>query len=346
MRDGGTVSVLTARPVVRALEGRGLDPARALRAAALSREALASIEVRLPHENVARLWEAAAESADDPAFGVHVAEALPSGEYDVIDYVLSKAPTLGEGLASLTKYIRLIYDGSDIQLVVEPRHGRLVRRVAVPACQYDEFTMTLLTVRSRQASGVGWTPDFVAFQHVPASDGSELRRVFGCEIAVGASESELRFAAPILDLPQKGADSRLLAVLARYGDTLLASLPTQGDLPSRVASLITREITRTLPSLSSTAQALRMPERTLQRHLAAAGLTHSALVDDARRSLALKYIGDAGITIAEVGYLLQFSDATAFHRAFKRWTGETPTQYRQRLFEGRESAVGRAEQPR
>jgi AraC-like DNA-binding protein len=68
--------------------------------------------------------------------------------------------------------------------------------------------------------------------------------------------------------------------------------------PMRKApSLITRELTRTLPSLSSTAH--------------------------------------AGVTIAEVGYLLQFSDATAFHRAFKRWTGETPTQYRQRLFKGR-----------
>ena len=78
-----------------------------------------------------------------------------------------------------------------------------------------------------------------------------------------------------------------------------------------------------------------MSERTLQRQLAEHGITHSTLVDDIRRGLALKHIGDASVSITEIGYMLHFSDTTAFYRAFKRWTGESPRRYRERLLFGR-----------
>ena len=109
----GTVSVLTARPAVDALDERGIDVEPALRAAQLSREALASNENQLPHQSVQRLWEAAAEASHDRFFGVHVAEALPTGAYDLMDYLLSTAATVGEGLARLARYDRLIYDHAD-----------------------------------------------------------------------------------------------------------------------------------------------------------------------------------------------------------------------------------------
>jgi AraC-like DNA-binding protein len=77
---------------------------------------------------------------------------------------------------------------------------------------------------------------------------------------------------------------------------------------------------------------LRLSPRTLQRQLAQHGASYSALLDDVRRGLAMKYIGDAALSIGEIGYLLHFSDATAFHRAFRRWTGEAPVHYRSKLF--------------
>jgi AraC-like DNA-binding protein len=329
----GTVSVLAARPAVDALDKRGIDVEPALRAAQLSREALASNENRLPHQSVQRLWEAAAEAAHDRFFGVHVAEALPTGAYDLIDYLLSTAATVGEGLARLTHYVRLIYDHSDWKLVIEPRHVRLIRRVAAPAPQYDEFSLTLLLVRSRQSSGTHWTPERMIFQHERAGDDGELARVFACPIAFGAADTELRFAPSIMLLAHTRPDSRLLAILTRYADSLLTSLPSRGDLVASVSSTIARQMAKELPSLPSTAAAVRLPERTLQRRLAEKGASHSKLVDEVRRDLALKYLGDAGLSIGEIAYLLHFADSTALHRAFRRWTGEAPAQYRRRLFE-------------
>ena len=315
MKLSGTVSVLAARPVIDALAERGIEVEPTLLAAQLSREALASNENRLPHQSMLRLWETAAVAANDRSFGVHVAEALPTGAYDLFDYVLSAAATVGEGLARLTQYVRLI------------------RRVAAPAPQYDEFSLTLLLVRSRQSSGTQWTPEQMAFQHERSADNRELARVFACPILFGASETGMRFAPSILQLPHRRSDSRLLAILTRYADSLLSSLPSRGDLVASASSAIARQMAKALPSLASTAAAVHLPERTFQRRLAEYGASHSTLVGEVRRGLALKYIGDAGLSIGEIGYLLHFSDSTAFHRAFRRWTGEAPTRYRRRLFE-------------
>jgi AraC-like DNA-binding protein len=328
-----TISVLTARPAVDALNKRGIDVEPALRAARLSREALASNENRLPHQSVQRLWEAAAEAAHDRFFGVHVAEALPTGAYDLLDYLLSTSATVGEGLARLAHYARLIYDHADWKLVIEPGDVRLIRRLAAPTPQHDEFMLTLLLVRSRQSSGSHWRPERMIFQHEHSGDDGELARVFACPIAFGAAVTELRFAPSILQLPHTHPDSRLLAILTRYAESLLTSLPSRGDPVASVSSAIARQMAKELPALPSTAAAVHLPERTLQRRLAEKGVTHSTLVDEVRRDLALKYLGDARLSIGEIAYLLHFADSTALHRAFRRWTGEAPAQYRRRLFE-------------
>lgn len=333
-RAGGTVSVLAARAAIAACEARGIDTEPVLKAGRLSREALASIEYRLPYVNVLRLWEAAGNAANDPAFGVRVAEALPVGAYDVLDYLCAAAATIGEAIARFAEYVRLLHDHCDARLIVEPREARIViRRVSVPAPQYDDFSIALFLVRSRAAAGVPWTPSGIAVQHAASGDAAALSRLARCPIAFGAPHTEVRFERSILQLPQAHADSRLLDILTRYADSLLRALPSRGDLVAAVSSSIARQMGRGLPTLSSTAAEVRLPERTLQRRLAATGVSHAVLIDEVRRGLALKYVGDAALSLGEIAYLLHFSEPTSFCRAFKRWTAEGPSQYRRRLFE-------------
>ena len=327
-----TLSVVAARPAVAALRERGIDPGPALSAARLSPEALASIDNRLPHSAVRDLWEAAAQMAKDSAFGLHVAQTRPTGAFDLFDYLFSVSENVGEGLRRVMRYIRLLHDRSHFELVVEPKQARIVRRVPATAPQWDEFSLSLLLVRSRQATGVEWRPEHVVFQHERAVDDGEARRLFGCAVEFGAMQGEMRVAPSVLELPHTRKDPGLLELLGRQAESQLAALPPEGTLLTRVSSSIAQRIARQIPSLDDTATAVRLPTRTLQRALAAEGTSHSTLVDEVRRSLALKYIRDAGVTVGEIAYLLHFTDATAFHRAFRRWTGETPTQYRKRLF--------------
>lgn len=330
LESRGTVCVHAARLAVGALEERGIATDPVLRKAALTRDALSSIDARLPFENVSRLWEIAATEARDPSFGVHLAEALPLGGYDIIDYLFAASLTVRDGLERLAHYVRLLYDRSNLSLIVEPDVARMVRRVPVPAPQFDEFSMTLVVMRSRQASAIAWSPQAMTFQHERSHDDDALDRVLGCPVSFGAGETEMVFAPSILHLPHLHADSGLLAILTRYADTLLP--PSSNQIVALASSTIAHRIRAGLPSLSATASTLSTPVRTLQRRLAEYGTNYSRLLDQVRRDLALQYIGNASLSIAEIALILHFSDTTAFHRAFRRWTGQAPTQYRNLLF--------------
>src|SRR5262249_46770847 len=149
-------------------------------AAHLSRDAVRNLERRIPFASVRLLWEAAAGAAGDPAFGVHVAESLAFGSNDVFDYLAAASATLGEALTRLCQYLRILYDRSNLPLVPEPLPARLVRRVSVPATQYEEFLLSWLLLRTRQTTGVEWVPEKMAFQHERPAGEAVLASVFRC----------------------------------------------------------------------------------------------------------------------------------------------------------------------
>lgn len=336
--DGGTISIVAARPALDELGRRHIDPAPVLARAHLSQAALTAQEARFPYRAVVDLWEAASSAAGDPHFGAHVACSLPAGGFDVFDYIFSTAETVGEGLERALQYIRLVYDHSNVHLHVDSHRARLYRRNPGLSTQYNEFTLTLIVMRIRQSTGIDWTPERVRFEHAGADVGGELGRLFRCPVEYGASDTELVFDPEILAVRHARPDSRLLAILMRYADSLLSTLPKRNDLVATVSATIARQMAKELPTLAVTAAAVELPERTLQRRLATRGTSHSDLLDQVRRDLALRYILDAGRSVGEIAYLLHFSDSTAFHRAFKRWTGEGPAQYRRGLFRPRPSS--------
>jgi AraC-like DNA-binding protein len=328
----GNASVLALRPALWALREKGINPRGLLLSAGISDGAIDSLDNRLPYSCVRRFWDEAAAVSGDELFGVNVASALPKGGYDVLEYLNSTAQTAAEGFRRVAEYSRIVYDRSELSLTVEPADARMTWRRPLPAVQFDEFTLTLTLVRSRQATGVGWNPQRILFQHGRPTGLEQLRAVLGTSIECGQPVMELQFDREVLELPHQGGDSRLLSILLRYADSLLTKLPGRGNLVGMVSACIAREMARGLPTLSTTAAALHRSPRTLQRQLAQAGSGYTKLVDDVRRDLAMKYIGDAGLSLGEIAFLLHFSDPGSFHRAFRRWTGETPARYRSKLF--------------
>lgn len=326
---------MAALPALEELSRRQLELEPVLAQAHLTQAALSSPVARFPYRAVVDLWEAASDAAHDPHFGAHVASALPIGGFDVFDYIFSTSETVGEGLRRSLHYIRLVYDHSNVQLEVHGHRARMFRRNPGLATQYSEFGLTLIVVRIRQSTGVDWVPERVRFQHAGTDVNGELARLFCCPIEYGAADTELLFDPAILTVRHARPDSRLLAILMRYADSLLTTLPKRDDLVATVAATIAHEMAKELPTLASTAAAVQLPERTLQRRLATRSTSHSELLDQVRHDLALRYILDAGRSVGEIAYLLHFSDSTAFHRAFKRWTGEGPAQYRRSLFRPR-----------
>ena len=128
-----------------------------------------------------------------------------------------------------------------------------------------------------------------------------------------------------------GADPNLFKILNRYLDTVLSHVPKEDEGLAVIRRKIAEAIKIGNPTLAQVAKALAWSPRTMQRHLNRCGSDFRSLIDDTRRRFALDYLKDSNNTLTEIAFLLGYSEASAFNRSFKRWTGKTPLDYRRKL---------------
>jgi AraC-like DNA-binding protein len=157
-------------------------------------------------------------------------------------------------------------------------------------------------------------------------------RLFGIAPRYDRAVNALELTGDAAARPVLTADPLLSRVVVRHAEALLAERPAAAET---TAGTVRRILTRLLGddeagcSLTAVSANLHMSERSLQRRLADEGVSFDALLDELRRELALRYLADEKVAIAEIAYLLGYSEPSAFHRAFKRWTGTTPAEARQ-----------------
>jgi AraC-like DNA-binding protein len=335
-RDGlVSVSVRSVRPVVEHARRLGLDADAVLAAAGVDEAVLGDGDARMPHEAALAVWREAVRASRDEAFGIHAAEQIRPGAFDVLDYAIRSSATLGEGLERLVRYHRVLHDTAVVRLDV--KGPRAVLTHAVPGDpaglprHVAEFIVAGWLVVARQATGLELAPLEVRFRHSPPAHLGEHRRVFRAPLRFDDASSGVVLARELLAAPLVKADPGLCAVLERHVRALLARIPGATPLTERVRQLVAQELSAGVPSAAAIARRLHMSPRTLQRRLRDDGINHRALVDALRRELALRYLSERRIAVSEVAFLLGFSEASAFHRAFKRWSGDTPARFRSSL---------------
>lgn len=305
-------------------EATGFDPARGL-----------DPDARISLAEETSIWEEAVRQTGDDAFGLHAAEMLRPGAFDVLDYAVRTAPTLRASVERLARYNRLVHDVAVFSIrdrgdVMRIEHGF---RVTGPSqCRHSaEFTIASLVVIGTQLLGEPLRPRAVEFRHSPPASPeaeAEHRRVFGVapRFSMPANALEIDRALSLRPLVVDAALSRLIE---RHAESLLAALPPpSASTADRVRRALTAALDEGNMTLKRVAAQLRMSERSLQRRLADEGESFDAIVDALRRDLALRYLADPKIAVAEVAYLLGYSEPSPFHRAFKRWTGRTPAEAR------------------
>ena len=152
---------------------------------------------------------------------------------------------------------------------------------------------------------------------------------YGCTVKFAAAENSFTLSPADVDRVLPTSNRPLAGVLDGMLTEQLAKL-TKDDVVSRCKAQFLEQLASGEPSAEDIAQRLNMSSRTLQRKLAEANTTYLKLVDDCRRDLALRYISDPDKSITDITFLLGFSGQSAFSRAFRRWTGVSPSEYRQR----------------
>lgn len=322
------------RAVLGAATAGGLDAHALAQAHGLDLGDLRDPDLRFPHAAWVALWNEVAEKSADPAIALHAAEKVAIGHWDVIDYVVGSSDTLGDAFRRFERHFPIISTGVRHHFRVGPGEARVIREPATGAVDSPagaEFSFANIVMRFRRMTARHWDPVRVAFVHPPTAPLDEYARVFGCRVEFRQDASEIVIPREALALPMKDASPELCAVLDRHAVLLVEKLPAEtASLLERVEHALALELRGGTPSLASIARRLGVTERTLQRRLGEENLSFRAVVEKARAQLARRYLADAAIGLGEVGFLVGFSDASAFYKAFRRWTGLTPGEFRER----------------
>ncbi|HWN81707.1 MAG TPA: AraC family transcriptional regulator [Candidatus Udaeobacter sp.] len=322
-------------PLLSGLRALGQDPAPLLALVGLEESALADPDARIPMRTAIAFLAHAVERTGDPDLSLHLAERAELGAFDVHVYAVLSSPTLHAGYQRLVRYQRLIHETSELEFAVGAAQSTLRHRLpgglAVPR-QSAEFIVACWVRAGRAAIGQDFAPIEVRFAHPAPPAVQEHARFFRAPVRFASGENAIVVSNHLLDTPCLRADLNLLAVLDRYALDRLAAAPSPAA-SSRVADAARSALVNELqegqpPTATRLAERLRMSERSLNRTLAAEGTSYRELLAQLRLEVAARHLAQDRLAIAEIAFLLGFSELSAFYRAFKRWTGRTPAEYR------------------
>jgi AraC-like DNA-binding protein len=328
----GTMLTISSRAMLKAAARCGVDGDALLDELGIEKSLLDDPDARLPEQAVQALWGRAYAASADPDLALHAAEILPIGAYRVIDFMAWNAPTIGQAFAEVSRYFAIISTAvklpvmespATMDLTIEPADGpgTLTR-------PYVEYVLAAVFLRIREATGVRFPLASVDFAFPQPPSIAEHQRIFDCDVRFGAAENRLRIPHETWVVQNARAQPELFGVLLDHARTLQAKVPREPEELTQVRQAIADALRSGEPSLALVARQLGMSPRTLQRRLGEHELRFADLLDTTREGLARDYLNDRKIALAEVAYLLGYSEQSAFNRAFKRWTGVSPTQFR------------------
>ncbi len=282
----------------------------------------------------AQLFERASILMGDQTLGLHAGENIRPGHYGVLGYVFMNCATLGEALDYLLRYQALVIElqgGFSISVDEDSIIVSCPPDEDWPMRQLAEFNLAACITFMRWVTGYEGSPLRIDFNYAAPSDLEEYRQMFGCELCFDQPCYQLVLPLAWLRMPLIRADTTMRSAMLRLAEKQLLALPRGDDVLSSARSAIARSLSEGVVDLVLVAKQLAISTRTLQRALQANGITFSGLVDEVRQELAKRYLSDSTLSVVDTAFLLGFSEQSAFQRAFKRWTGLTPRDYRRKL---------------
>ncbi|WP_437996124.1 AraC family transcriptional regulator ligand-binding domain-containing protein [Sorangium sp. So ce185] len=326
----GSASTEFLRVLMTAAAKDGIEVDDVRRAMAVSGDLLEKRGARVPIALVRRAWSGLTDRAGDPLLSLRAARMLPPGSLDILDYLAQTSTTGAEAFEQLTRYLPLLADAGRVWTEVDRRTFRFRHAAPGGLPSLAELLLGLIVERARTMFGPAFAPRLIRFAHAPSSTASAYEEVLGAPVQFGGGFDELVFDRDIVRAPVASHDPALRGILVAQAEEALSRV----HLDLRAASALDREFVPAFrhalalaldagdPSLVRIGESFGMSARTLQRRLAAVGVSHRELLQELRLSRARQALG--GAQLKAVSHELGYSSPSAFHRAFKRWTGVTP----------------------
>jgi AraC-like DNA-binding protein len=324
-------------PVIRRLlETHGLDAVELAREAGVDLAQLPSPTERIEADKVDALVSLAIPRIADSAFGLQAARCWHPSNLGVLGHAWLSSSTLRTGVQRLVRYFRILGERGRLETADVPNGMKLRfwagrgNPAADPvAAVVVDMVMAMLLDMCRLNAGAAVRPLTVNLRRRPPDDPQAYERFFGCPVDFGATENALVLAASDADRLLPTSNRQLAATFDRMLTDEIARLD-RSDVVSGCKAAILEHLSTGEMSEDEAAAQLHISPRTLQRKLAEARTTYGQLVDGLRKDLALRYVDDPHRSFTDITYSLGFAGPSSLTRAFKRWTGLSPTDYRSR----------------
>jgi AraC-like DNA-binding protein len=298
-----------------------------------SLDAMQADETWVDVELFDRMMTLAIELTGDPSFGLVAGKSLALTRYGPFTPLVLFSPSLRQLLNDLRQFARLVVERSEVELAEGPQGARLVVLPVVqrgPGGRFRTELVASCALQMLRFAGAG-NDDVHRIDFPYPCPGEFLPRYqasFGPAIEFGQRECALHFNPALLDAPLITHDPVAYTVARTRIEAALAVRQARSNIAERVRQWLLASFPRQ-PSTAATAEHLRISERSLRRHLALQGVTHASLVDECQRMMAERLLADGTGSLKQVADTLGFSSVSSFHRAFRRWTGQTPSSWRE-----------------
>jgi AraC-like DNA-binding protein len=325
------VSIVFVRGLVAELARRGFDNDAILADTDIDSVQLADGRAIVPAAAWHALIHRGVKLTGDSGLGLAMGEHLPENTMQLISQLALACGTLREAMGMLQRYAQLLGNMSTFELVEE---GDLAYFVFEPFLALQdlpqfpaELALGLVYRTARKFRGRPMDDALeVWFTHAAPDYAARYANVFACTVRFGRPRNAILFSRHLLDERQPLADVLMVQLLQNAAEKMLRELG-HPSLPDRVRALLRYESDLCHVDARRIAKALKLHPRALRRQLADANAPLSGLLDEVRCRIACEELMLPGASIKAISDRLGFSEPSAFHRAFKRWTGRTPTEY-------------------
>lgn len=332
MKNILTMSVTKISAFLNGFEAYGINKEEVLKSASIDPSILKSPDNRLASDEVNRLIQEAVRLTNNENIGLCQGELLSKGFSNILGYILMNCRTLGEAAEKYCKYEKIVDETSITNIKIEGSFAVLsnttIDNTLANNRQFSDFKISGILSYIKLLTGKRIALNEVYFTHHKPKDISEYQRIFKCPVFFEKSVNALVFDYRLLNLPIIEPNKELLLLFERNARETLNTFESNGTYSKKVTSIILKEMKGDIPSIDTVAKRLAMSVRNLQIYLKREGASYTKLLNEIRKDMAVNYLKDKSVSIDETAYILGFSETSAFYRAFKKWTGFTPGEFR------------------
>jgi len=312
----------------RALDAAGCNGPALLAQAGFELKDLDGPDARAPLRKTGRLWKYALAATGDPAFGVKLARHYTYTTFHSLGYGMSASSTLKEAFERAQRYFRVVSDAVEFQFSRHDDEYHLILEptTEVPVESIDALVGIFLRM-CRLLAGREFAPLSIELCRSRPAVTEEFERSWRAPIQFGAGQNRLRFERAGIERILDSGNPELAQVSDAISARYLARLE-RFNIEGQVRELLTQRLCRSEPTQDQVARQLNMSARTLQRKLSDSGTTFKEILDETRHALALAYLSASEFSVGEITQRLGFSSSSSFTRAFRRWTGVSPSDWR------------------